>query len=60
MGDVQLVLGKHPAPEVCGSSSGGQYESQQQAFRALLLVLALAAISVCAVMVVQLSPSSNR
>jgi HAE1 family hydrophobic/amphiphilic exporter-1 len=32
---------------------GGQYESQQEAFRALLLVLALAAVSVCAVMVVQ-------
>src|SRR5207237_4664 len=32
---------------------GGQYAGQQEAFRALLLVLALAAVSVCAVMVVQ-------
>src|SRR5258705_13089567 len=53
MGDVQLVLGKHPAPAGVRVVLGGQYESQQQAFRALLLVLALAAISVCAVMVVQ-------
>jgi len=34
-------------------SSSAPVRSQQQAFRALLLVLALAAISVCAVMVVQ-------
>src|SRR5213083_3082349 len=40
MGYVRLVL-------------GGQYAGQQEAFRALLLVLALAAVSVCAVMVVQ-------
>jgi HAE1 family hydrophobic/amphiphilic exporter-1 len=32
---------------------GGQYESQQEAFRSLLLVLFLAIVSVCAVMVVQ-------
>jgi multidrug efflux pump subunit AcrB len=32
---------------------GGQYESQQKAFRALLLVLGLASLSVVAVMVVQ-------
>ncbi len=53
MGDVQQVLSKHPAPAGVRVVLGGQYQSQQEAFRALLLVLALAAISVCAVMVVQ-------
>ncbi len=53
MGDVRRVLGAHPAPSGVRVALGGQYESQQQAFRALLLVLALAAVSVCAVMVVQ-------
>jgi multidrug efflux pump subunit AcrB len=53
MTDVQRVLRAHPAPAGVRVVLAGQYESQQQAFRALLLVLALAAISVCAVMVVQ-------
>ena len=53
MGDVRRVLAAHPAPPGIRVALGGQYESQQQAFRALLLVLALAAVSVCAVMVVQ-------
>ena len=53
MGDVRRVLAAHPAPPGVRVALGGQYESQQQAFRALLLVLALAAVSVCAVMVVQ-------
>jgi CzcA family heavy metal efflux pump len=53
MTDVRGVLAKHPAPAGVRVVLGGQFESQQQAFRALLLVLALAAISVCAVMVVQ-------
>jgi len=53
MGDVRRVLAAHPAPAGVRVALGGQYESQQQAFRALLLVLALAAVSVCAVMVVQ-------
>jgi CzcA family heavy metal efflux pump len=53
MGDVRRVLAAHPAPSGVRVALGGQYESQQQAFRALLLVLALAAVSVCAVMVVQ-------
>ncbi|HEX9347415.1 MAG TPA: efflux RND transporter permease subunit [Gemmatimonadales bacterium] len=53
MTDVRRVLRAHPAPAGVRVVLGGQYESQQQAFRALLLVLALAAISVCAVMVVQ-------
>ena len=53
MGDVRRVMAAHPAPSGVRVVLGGQYESQQQAFRALLLVLALAAVSVCAVMVVQ-------
>jgi len=53
MGEVQRVLQAHVAPAGVRVVLGGQYESQQQAFRALLLVLGLAAISVCAVMVVQ-------
>ncbi len=53
MGDVRRVLRDHPAPTGVRVVLGGQYESQQEAFRALLLVLALAAVSVCAVMVVQ-------
>src|SRR6266436_2864481 len=53
MSDVRRVLRAHPATAGVRVVLGGQYESQQQAFRALLLVLALAAISVCAVMVVQ-------
>src|SRR3989442_1416165 len=36
-----------------GVALGGQYASQQEAFRGLLLVLGLAVVSVCAVMVVQ-------
>src|SRR5438094_7629077 len=53
IGDVQRVLAAHPAPPGGRVALGGQYSSQQVAFRALLLVLGLAAVSVCAVMVVQ-------
>ena len=53
VGDVQRVLRAQPAPAGVRVVLGGQYESQQQAFRALLLVLGLAVVSVCAVMVVQ-------
>ena len=53
MGDVRRILRDHPVPTGVRVVLGGQYESQQEAFRALLLVLALAAVSVCAVMVVQ-------
>lgn len=53
MGDVRRILAAHLAPSGVRVALGGQYESQQEAFRALLLVLALAAVSVCAVMVVQ-------
>jgi multidrug efflux pump subunit AcrB len=53
MGDVQRVLAAHRPPAGVRLALGGQYASQQDAFRALLLVLAIAVLSVCAVMVVQ-------
>ena len=53
MTEVQDVLKKHPAPAGIRVELGGQYAGQQAAFRALLLVLALAAASVVAVMVIQ-------
>ncbi|HET9002450.1 MAG TPA: efflux RND transporter permease subunit, partial [Gemmatimonadaceae bacterium] len=53
MSDVKRVLAAHPAPAGIRVEVAGQYASQQAAFRALLLVLALAALSVIAVMVVQ-------
>src|SRR2546426_2027679 len=53
MSDVRRVLAASPVPRGVRVALGGQYASQQEAFRALLLVLGLAAVSVCAVMVVQ-------
>ncbi|HEV8365736.1 MAG TPA: efflux RND transporter permease subunit [Gemmatimonadaceae bacterium] len=53
MGDVRQVLADNPPPSGIRWELGGLYASQQQAFRSLLLVLALAAASVVAVMVVQ-------
>ena len=53
MGDVRRLLAAQPPPPGIRVALGGQYEGQQEAFRALLLVLFLAAVSVCAVMVVQ-------
>ena len=53
MGDVRRILAGHPAPPGVRVALGGQYASQQDAFRALLVVLGLAAVSVCAVMVIQ-------
>ncbi|HKN59011.1 MAG TPA: efflux RND transporter permease subunit, partial [Gemmatimonadaceae bacterium] len=51
--DVKTVLAAHPVPSGIRLELGGQYASQQDAFRGLLLVLALAAASVVAVMVLQ-------
>ncbi len=51
--DVKAVLAAHPVPEGIRVELGGRYASQQAAFQALLLVLALAALSVMAVMVIQ-------
>ncbi len=53
MGDVRKVLADNPPPAGVRVELGGQYASQRQAFRALLLVLALAAASVIGVMVLQ-------
>ena len=53
MTDVREVLSKHPAPPGIRIELGGQYASQQTAFASLLLVLALAAVSVVGVMVIQ-------
>ena len=51
--DVKAVLAKKPPPTGIRLELGGQYASQQEAFRGLLLVLALAVASVVAVMVLQ-------
>ncbi|HEV8237052.1 MAG TPA: efflux RND transporter permease subunit, partial [Gemmatimonadaceae bacterium] len=53
MADVRSILAKNPQPNGIRVEIGGQYASQQEAFRALLLVLFLAAASVIAVMVIQ-------
>ncbi len=53
MTDVKRVLAAHPPPPGIRVELGGQYAGQQAAFRALLVVLALAAVSVVAVMVIQ-------
>ena len=53
MHDVKAVLARTPPPSGIRVEIGGQYASQQEAFRALLVVLGLAAVSVVAVMVVQ-------
>jgi multidrug efflux pump subunit AcrB len=47
------VLADNPPPAGIRVELGGQYASQREAFRALLLVLALAAASVIGVMVLQ-------
>jgi multidrug efflux pump subunit AcrB len=51
--DVKKVLAAKPAPAGIRVELAGQYASQQAAFRVLLLVLGLAAMSVIAVMVIQ-------
>lgn len=53
MGDVRRLLAAQPAPAGVRVVLGGQYASQQTAFAALLLVLGLAVVCVCAVMVIQ-------
>jgi multidrug efflux pump subunit AcrB len=51
--DIKSVLAAHPAPRGVRVELAGQYESQQNAFRQMMLVLALAAASVVAVMLIQ-------
>ncbi len=51
--DVKTILAANPPPPNVRLELAGAYASQQQAFSALLVVLALAAVSVVAVMLVQ-------
>jgi CzcA family heavy metal efflux pump len=53
MNDVKAVIGSRGPPAGIRMELGGQYASQQDAFKGLLLVLALAAASVVAIMVLQ-------
>ncbi|MEP7087073.1 MAG: efflux RND transporter permease subunit, partial [Gemmatimonadota bacterium] len=53
MGDVKAVLAKSPPPSGVRVEIAGQYANQQSAFRALMIVLLLAAVSVVALMLVQ-------
>ena len=53
MNDVKAVIAKHKPPAGIRVELGGLYASQREAFRSLLLVLALAVASVIAVMVIQ-------
>jgi len=53
MRDVRRALAAHPAPRSIRVELGGQYAGQREAFRALLIVLALAVVSVIGVMVAQ-------
>ena len=53
MNDVKGVVADNPPPSGVRLELAGQYASQQQAFRSLLIVLALAAVSVVAIMLVQ-------
>ena len=53
MKDVKSVIASNPVPSGMRLELGGQYASQQESFKALLLVLALAGASVIAVMVIQ-------
>ncbi|GAC1684622.1 MAG: efflux RND transporter permease subunit [Gemmatimonadaceae bacterium] len=53
MADIRRIVARRPPPAGIRLEVGGQYASQQSAFRALLLVLGLAGASVVAVMVIQ-------
>jgi CzcA family heavy metal efflux pump len=53
MKEVKQVLDETPPPAGIRVELGGQYAGQQSAFRALMLVLALAAASVVCVMLIQ-------
>jgi multidrug efflux pump subunit AcrB len=53
MKDVKAILDANPPPPGIRMEIGGQYAGQQAAFRALLLVLLLAAMSVVCVMLIQ-------
>ncbi|MEP6833452.1 MAG: efflux RND transporter permease subunit [Gemmatimonas sp.] len=51
--DVKGILARNPVPAGVRVELGGRYAGQQQAFKELLLILFLAAMSVTAVMVLQ-------
>jgi multidrug efflux pump subunit AcrB len=53
MKDVKAALAAAPPPQGVRVALGGQYENQRKAFGSMVLVLALAALSVVAVMVIQ-------
>ena len=53
MQDVKGVLAAQPPPRGIRIEFGGQYASQQDAFKAMLMVLGVAAVSVIMVMVLQ-------
>ena len=53
IGEIKTILDENPPPAGIRIELGGLYASQKAAFGALLLVLALAAVSVTAVMVIQ-------
>ena len=53
MRDVKNVLAANRPPSGIRVEVAGQYANQQESFRALLLVLALASVSVIAIMVIQ-------
>lgn len=53
MSDVKKILAAHKPPAGVRIELGGQYESQQTAFRSMLLVITLAFLCVVAVMLIQ-------
>lgn len=53
MSDVKRVLAQNPPPRDTRVEIAGQYANQQSSFRALMIVLALAAVSVVAIMLIQ-------
>ena len=53
MADVKRELVNHPPPPGVRVELGGQYANQQAAFRAMLVVLGLATVSVVAIMLIQ-------
>jgi multidrug efflux pump subunit AcrB len=53
MGDVKRVLAQNPPPRSIRVEIAGQYANEQASFRALMIVLGLASVSVVAIMLVQ-------
>jgi len=53
MRDVKKVLAQNPPPPGVRVELAGQYANQQDSFRALMIVLALASVSVVAIMLIQ-------